>query len=114
MACVHRFPEWPPSCFQSAMNKALVAGYFSSQAQAEKAMNALCADGFPSHDVSVLYPQNTQPPERAAAGFGAMAWLAGIGALSAGTVDSGILVSVQCDNAQWVKRARNILKTSGA
>lgn len=83
----------------AAKNRA-VFGILGSAAQAEKAVNALMADGFPSQDISVLMPdqqstrefahhKETKAPEGATAGVtaggvigGALGVLVGLGALA--------------------------------
>jgi hypothetical protein len=77
-----------------------VFGIYASAAEAEKAVNALIADGFPSQDVSVLMPdqrstrefahhKETKAPEGATAGAttggvigGTLGVLVGLGALA--------------------------------
>jgi hypothetical protein len=162
----------------AAKNKA-VFGIYSSQSDAESAVNGLKVAGFRNTDVSMLFPENegtkdlamtrsTKAPEGTAAGAslgaiagGAIGWLAGAGMLAipglgmfiaagpivasvsgigaggvlggiagalAGAVTpeyeakryqgrirrGGILMSVHCDDSDWVKTARMILQQTGA
>lgn len=154
-------------------------GIFRTQAEAERGVEALLANGFRTEDVSVLLPLNTgtkdfalqketKASEGVAAGAGAgaaiggtLALLAGIGTIaipgaapllvagpivaalagagSGGVVggviggmvglgmpeyvakryegmvkDGGILISAHCDDSEWVGRAKDLLKNSGA
>lgn len=153
-------------------------GLFSTQAQAEKGVDALLAAGFRHDDISVLAPdqqtskqfaaeKNTKAPEGTTTGAtaggalgGTLGLLAGIGALAipgvgpfiaAGPImgalaglgvgaatggligalvgmgipeyeakryegrvkEGGILVSVHCDDSDWVSKAKDILKQAG-
>ena len=162
----------------AAKNKA-VFGIYSSQLDAENAVNGLKLAGFRNTDVSVLFPENegnkdlamtrsTKAPEGTAAGAssgavvgGIIGWLAGAGLLAipglgmfiaagpliaalsgvgvggvfggvAGALvglgspeyeakryegrirRGGILLSVHCDDSDWVKTARLILQQTGA
>jgi len=162
----------------AAKNKA-VFGIFSSADYAERAVDALIEDGFPSADVSVLMPdtrstrefahhKDTKAPEGTTAGAaaggvvgGTLGVLAGLGALAipglgpllaAGPIvaglaglgaggavggfigalvgmgipeyearryeghvkDGGILLSVHCESAGDVLRAKEILNDTGA
>ena len=154
-------------------------GIFSTQTQAEKAVDTLLAAGFRNDDISVLTSdkqtskefaaeKNTKAPEGAATGAtaggalgGTLGLLAGIGALAipgvgpfiaAGPImgalaglgvgaatggligalvgmgipeyeakryegrvkEGGILLSVHCDDSDWVSKAKDILKQLGA
>jgi hypothetical protein len=154
-------------------------GLFSTQAQAEKAVDALLSAGFRNDDISVLAPdqqtskqfaaeKNTKAPEGTTTGAttggalgGTLGLLAGIGALAipgvgpfiaAGPImgalaglgvgaatggligalvgmgipeyeakryegrvkEGGILLSVHCDDSDWVSKAKDILKQVGA
>jgi hypothetical protein len=156
-----------------------VFGIYPNRTDALAAVETLKSAGFRNTDISVLLPDNpgtkdlalekeTKAPEGATAGGitggvigGALAWLAGIGALSipgigpfiaAGPImgvlggigvggalgglagaliglgipeyeakryegrirKGGILLSVHCDNIDWVKRAKSILDQTGA
>jgi hypothetical protein len=156
-----------------------VFGLFSTQAQAEKAVDALLSAGFRNDDISVLAPdqqtskefaaeKNTKAPEGTTTGAtaggalgGTLGLLAGIGALAipgvgpfiaAGPImgalaglgvgaatggligalvgmgipeyeakryegrvkEGGILLSVHCDDSDWVSKAEGILKQLGA
>jgi heat induced stress protein YflT len=157
----------------------VVFGIYSSQLDAENAVNGLKLAGFRNTDISILFPENvgtkdlaleksTKAPEGTAAGAGSGAlvggiigWLAGAGALmipglglfvAAGPImgllsgigaggvlggivgalvglgtpeyeakryegrirKGGILLSVHCDDSDWVKTARTILEQTGA
>lgn len=161
-----------------AKNRA-VFGIYSSQLDAENAVNGLKLAGFRSTDISILFPENignkdlaltknTKAPEGTAAGAGSgavvggiLGWLAGAGALmipglgifvAAGPImgllsgigvggmiggiagalvglgtpeyeakryegrirKGGTLLSVHCDDSDWVKTARTILDQTGA
>jgi len=156
-----------------------VFGIYPTYNAAERAVEALRADGFRSTDISVLFPENvgtkdfghekeTKAPEGAttdgttgAVIGGALGWLAGIGALAipglgpfiaAGPImaalagvgvggavggvtgalvglgipeyeakryegrvlKGGILMSVHSDNSDWTRRAKDVLKRTGA
>jgi len=162
----------------SAKNR-VVFGIYSSQLDAENAVNGLKLAGFRNTDISILFPENvgtkdlaleksTKAPEGTAAGAGSGAlvggiigWLAGAGALmipglglfvAAGPImgllsgigaggvlggivgalvglgtpeyeakrfegrirKGGILLSVHCDDSDWVKTARTMLEQTGA
>lgn len=155
-----------------------VYAIFSNRSQAERAVDALRADGFRSADISVLFPSNettkefahekaTKAPEGAATGAlggatvgGVLGWLSGIGAIAipgagpfiaagpiigllsgaglGGTIggiggalvglgipeyeaaryegrikDGGVLLSVHCDDNDWVRKAKDVLERSG-
>jgi len=156
-----------------------VFGIFRSQAQAERAVDALRSAGYRSDDISLLAPdrtvthelateKNTKTPEGTTTGAtaggaigGTLGLLAGIGALAipglgpfiaAGPImgalagigagaatggligalvgmgipeyeakryegrvkDGGILLSVHCDDSDWVDKAKDVLKAAGA
>jgi ActD protein len=156
-----------------------VFGIYPNRSDALAAVETLKSAGFRNTDISVLVPDNpgtkdlalekdSKAPEGATAGGitggvigGALAWLAGIGALSipgigpfiaAGPImgvlggigvggaigglagaliglgipeyeakryegrirKGGILLSVHCDNSDWMKRAKSILDQTGA
>lgn len=156
-----------------------VFGIYPNRTDALAAVETLKSAGFRNTDISVLVPDNpgtkdlalekdSKAPEGATAGGitggvigGALAWLAGIGALSipgigpfiaAGPImgvlggigvggaigglagaliglgipeyeakryegrirKGGILLSVHCDNSDWMKRAKSILDQTGA
>jgi hypothetical protein len=162
----------------SARNKA-VFGIYSSQTDAENAVNAFKLAGFRNTDISILFPENagnkdlamkkgSKAAEGTAAGAGSgavvggvLGWLVGAGALvipglgmfmAAGPImgllsgigvggvvggitgalaglgipeyeakryegrirRGGILLSIHCDDSDWVKTARTILDQTGA
>jgi hypothetical protein len=111
-------------------------GLYADRIQVEDGINALVTAGFRQEDISVLFPanegtkdfaheKNTKAPEGAATGVGAGGAIGGtlvgmgIPEYEAKRYDGrvrkgGILLSVHCDNSDWVSRAKAILKQTGA